>query len=98
MPRAAGSGGRGTPCAPTTAPSQVVRSGPRHAASLAAAAVGTAFSPRTIEQTRAGVAPRATLARRRESAVRAGLEEGLRVAPLQGRPWTLVAAREAVRK
>ena len=65
-------------------------------AALAATAVGAAFSPQAIEQTRAGLGLGVTLTRRRVAPVRVGLEAGLRIVPLESSTWTLVTARIAM--
>ena len=81
-------------------PEVVVSAGPGFflaRASLAATAVGAAFSPQAIEQTRAGAALGVALTRRRVTPVRVGIEAGLRLVPLESTTWTLVTARVALR-
>ena len=84
-------GGRG--------PQLVVSGGPglfAARADLAATAVGAAFSPQAIGQTRAGLGLGLTVTRRRVTPVRVGLEAGLRIVPLEATTWTLVTARIAM--
>ncbi len=65
-------------------------------AALAASAVGAAFGPQAIEQTRPGMSLSVTLTRRRPAPVRVGLQVGVRVVPLESTTWTLATARIAV--
>lgn len=65
-------------------------------AELAATSIGLAFSPQAVDETRAGGAISLTLARRRPAPVRAGIELGLRVVPLERTTWTLASARIAL--
>jgi len=66
-------------------------------ASLAPTSVGATFSPRAIEETRAGLALSLTATRRRPSPVRVGLELGVRIVPLESNTWTVASARIAMR-
>ncbi len=65
-------------------------------ATLASSPVGAIFSRQAIDQWRAGMALAFTMTRRREAPVRAGLEVGVRVVPLESTTWTLVTARIAI--
>jgi hypothetical protein len=65
-------------------------------ANLASSPVGASFSSQAVEQTRAGIAFGATVARRRPGPVRLGLEAALRIIPLESDTWTLATARIAI--
>ena len=65
-------------------------------ANLASSPVGATFSRQAVEETRAGLAFGATVARRRAAPVRIGLEAALRIVPLESATWTLATARLAI--
>jgi hypothetical protein len=65
-------------------------------ANLASSPVGASFSHHAIEESSPGFALSATVARRRLSPVRIGLEAGLRIVPLDAETWTLATARIAI--
>jgi hypothetical protein len=65
-------------------------------ANLASTPVAILFSREAVEQTRVGFALGVTVAKRRVSPVRLGLEAGLRVIPIEPDNWTLATARVAI--
>jgi hypothetical protein len=65
-------------------------------ANLASSPVGASFSAQAVEQTRAGIAFGAIVARRRPAPVRLGLEAALRVIPLESGTWKIATARIAI--